>query len=129
MYDIDHDYVRYRYYDLLPAFNRNAYRINNQWDLRNVGEKEDPADDKKLFHRQGEAWIMENTWISGDEYPNDPFNVDLTTGRADMLKRVIPGTYIMEEVEPPAGYVKGFPVGITVKETEQIQIAELEDEK
>lgn len=53
VYDIDHDYVRYRYYDLLPAFNRNAYRINNQWDLRNVGEKEDPADDKKLFHRQG----------------------------------------------------------------------------
>ena len=93
MYEIDHDYVRYRYYDLLPAFNRNAYRINNQWDLRNVGQKEDPADDKKLFHRQGEAWIMENTWMSGDEYPNDPFNVDLTTGRADMLKRVIPGTY------------------------------------
>ena len=129
VYDIDHDYVRYRYYDLLPAFNRNAYRINNQWDLRNVGEKEDPADDKKLFHRQGEAWIMENTWMSGDEYPNDPFNVDLTTGRADMLKRVIPGTYIMEEVEPPAGYVKGFPVGITVKETKQVQNAELEDEK
>lgn len=44
----------------LPAFNRNAYWITTSRDLRNVGEKEDPADDKKLFHRQGEAWIMEN---------------------------------------------------------------------
>lgn len=129
VYDIDHDYVRYRYDDLLSAFNRNAYRINNHEELRNIGEEEDPADDKKLYHRQGEAWIMENTWTTGDRYPNDPFRCALTTGRADMLKRVIPGTYIMEEVEAPAGYVKGFPAGVTVKETRQFQSAELEDEK
>ena len=101
----DNDYVRYRYYDLLPAFNRNAYRINNEQELREIGEEEDPADDQKLYHRQGEAWIMENTWITGEKYPNDPFGAEMTVGQVDMLKRVIPGTYILEELEAPAGYV------------------------
>ena len=129
VYDIDHDYVRYRYNDLLPAFNRNAYKINNCGELRDIGEEEDPADDKKLYHRQGEAWIMENVWTTGDRYPDDPFHYASGTGQADMLKRVIPGTYIMEEAEAPAGYVKGFPIGLTVRETRQVQNAELVDEK
>ena len=98
VYDIDNDYIRYRYYDLLPAFNRNAYRINNEQELREIGEEEDPADDQKLYHRQGEAWIMENTWITGEKYPNDPFGEEMTVGQVDMLKRVIPGTYILEAV-------------------------------
>ena len=129
VYDIDNDYVRYRYYDLLPAFNRNAYRINNEQELREIGEEEDPADDQKLYHRQGEAWIMENTWITGEKYPNDPFGAEMTVGQVDMLKRVIPGTYILEELEAPAGYVQSLPVGVTVTETTGIQAAELQDGK
>lgn len=129
VYDIDHDYVRYRYDDLLPAYNRNAYQINDEPDLRNIGDEEDPADDKKLFHRQGEAWIMENTWISGEQYPNDPFEDVMTVGQEDMLKRVIPGTYILEEVEAPAGYVQSLPIGVTVTDTAEVQKTELQDEK
>ena len=82
-----------------------------------MGEEEDPADDQKLYHRQGEAWIMENTWITGEKYPNDPFGAEMTVGQVDMLKRVIPGTYILEELEAPAGYVQSLPIGVTVTET------------
>lgn len=129
VYDIDHDFVRYRYYDSLPSFNRNAYRINSREELYEIGAAEDPNDDAKLYHRQGEAWIMENTWISGEKYPNDPFQDDMTAGKADTLKRVIPGTYIMEELEAPAGYKKSLPSGVTVKEETQVQRAELEEER
>ncbi|ADL03061.1 SpaA isopeptide-forming pilin-related protein [Lacrimispora saccharolytica] len=129
IYDIDGDYVRYRYDDLLSAYNDAAYKINDKTGVEDIGEAEDTTDDKKLYHRQGEAWIMENTWITGEKYPNDPFQADATVGQADMLKRVIPGTYIMEEVKAPAGYTKGFPEGITVTETTEIQKAGMEDEK
>lgn len=129
VYDIDHDYVRYRYYDLLPAFNRNAYRINSRKELLDIGKEEDLADDRKLYHRQGEAWIMENTWLSGERYPNDPFKDDMTAGQADTLKRVIPGMYILEETAAADGYVKSFPAGITILESDKVQKAELEDEK
>ena len=72
---------------------------------------------------------MENTWITGEKYPNDPFGVEMTVGQVDMLKRVIPGTYILEELEAPAGYVQSLPVGVTVTETTGKQAAELQDEK
>jgi len=129
VYDIDGDYVRYRYDDLLSAYNDASYGINNQTGMKDVGEEENTTDDKKLYHRQGEAWVMENTWISGEKYPNDPFKGDLTVGQADMLKRVIPGAYILEEVTAPSGYTKGFPEGITVAETEDVQKTGMEDEK
>ena len=129
VYDIDGDFVRYKYEDLLPAYNNSAYRINNKADMEAIGNEEDTTDDKKLYYRQGEAWVMENTWISGEKYPNDPFQADQTVGQADMLKRVIPGTYIMEEVKAPSGYAKGLPVGVTVTETTKVQNAGMEDEK
>ncbi len=129
IYDIDGDYVRYKYDDLLSAYNGAAYRINDQTGIEDVGEEENLADDPKLYHRQGESWIMENTWITGEAYPNDPFQADMTVGQADMLKRVIPGTYIMEEVKPPAGYTKGFPEGVTISETREVQRIGMEDEK
>lgn len=97
--------------------------------MEDIGEEEDTTDDKKLYHRQGEAWIMENTWITGEKYPNDPFKTEMTVGQADMIKRVIPGTYILEEVKAPAGYAKGFPEGITVTETREVQKTGMEDEK
>ncbi len=129
VYDIDGDYVRYKYDDLLSAYNSASYSINNQTNMKDVGEEEDATDDKKLYHRQGESWVMENTWISGEKYPNDPFKGDMTVGQADMLKRVIPGTYIMEEVTAPSGYTKGLPEGITVTETKDVQKTGMEDEK
>ena len=129
IYDIDGDYVRYRYDDLLSAYNDAAHKIDGKTGMEDIGEEEDTTDDKKLYHRQGEAWIMENTWITGEKYPNDPFQADATVGQADMLKRVIPGTYIMEEVKAPAGYTKGFPEGITVTETTEIQKSGMEDQK
>ncbi len=129
VYDIDGDYIRYKYDDLLPAYNNAAYRINNKADTKDIGKEEDTADDKKLYHRQGEAWIMENTWITGEKYPNDPFKTDMTVGQADMLKRVIPGTYIMEEIKVPSGYTKGFPEGVAIKETREVQETGMEDEK
>lgn len=129
VYDIDGDYVRYKYEDLLPAYNNAAYKINDKASMKAIGNEEDTTDDGKLYHRQGEAWVMENTWITGEKYPNDPFQADQTVGQADMLKRVIPGTYIMEEVKAPSGYAKGLPVGITVTETDKIQNAGMEDEK
>jgi hypothetical protein len=129
VYDIDGDYVRYKYDDLLPAYNNAAYRINDKSGMEDIGKEEDITDDKKLYHRQGESWVMENTWITGEKYPNDPFKADMTVGQADMLKRVIPGTYIMEEIKAPSGYAKGFPEGVTVKETREVQKTGLEDEK
>lgn len=129
LYDIDGDYIRYQYDDLLPAFNDAAYRINNRAGMEEIGAEEDVNDDGKLYHRQGEAWIMENTWITGEAYPNDPFKRDMTVGQADMLKRVIPGTYIMEELEAPSGYVKGLPAGLTVGEMAAVQNTEMVDEK
>jgi hypothetical protein len=129
VYDIDGDFVRYKYDDLLPAYNNAAYRINDKTGMENIGKEEDLTDDKKLYHRQGEAWVMENTWISGEKFPNDPFKADMTIGQADMLKRVIPGTYILEEVKAPSGYTKGFPEGVTVIETREVQKTGMEDEK
>ena len=129
VYDIDGDFVRYKYDDLLPAYNNAAYRINDKTGMKDIGKEEDLTEDKKLYHRQGEAWVMENTWISGEKYPNDPFKADMTIGQADMLKRVIPGTYILEEVKAPSGYTKGFPEGVTVLETREVQKTGMEDEK
>ena len=129
VYDIDGDYVRYKYDDLLSAYNDASYSINKQTGMKDVGEEENTTDDKKLYHRQGESWVMENTWITGEKYPNDPFKGDMTVGQADMLKRVIPGTYIMEEVTAPSGYTKGLPEGITVTETKNVQKTGMEDEK
>jgi uncharacterized surface anchored protein len=129
IYDIDGDYVRYKYDDLLEAYNRAAYRINDHSGRDAIGSEEDITDDPSLYHRQGEAWVMENTWTTGEKYPNDPFQTVMTAGQADMLKRVIPGTYIMEEVKAPSGYQKGFPQGITVEETKEVQATGMEDPK
>lgn len=129
IYDIDGDYVRYKYDDLLDAYNKAAYRINEETDKAAIGNEEDTTDGPKLYHRQGDAWVIENTWITGDKYPNDPFQTDVTVGQADMLKRVIPGIYIMEEVKAPSGYQKGFPQGITVEETKEVQTTGMEDPK
>lgn len=129
IYDRDGDYVRYRYEDLLNAYNRAAYQIKDQDSLEEVGEPENESDDEKLWRRSGEADLIPNIWISGEHSPNDPRENTMTWGQADMLKRVYPGTYIMEELEAPEGYVRSMPEAVAVGETEEIQKAVMSDER
>lgn len=112
--------------------------------------------DNLLYRRLGDAYLMENVWTTGENTPNDPFDTQLVNtvgnaaegthtilkgsetgndvysrtgagGQADMLKRVNTGTYIMEELISPAGYVKSLPVGVTVNEDTNLQYAEMTD--
>lgn len=129
IYDRDGDYVRYRYEDLLEAYNRAAHQIKDHNSLMKVGEPENEADDEKLWHRSGEAYLIPNIWISGEHSPNDPNESTMTWGQADMLKRIYPGTYIMEELEAPEGYVRSMPEAVAVGETEEIQKAVMSDER
>lgn len=115
VYDRDGDYVRYRYEDRLHAFNWNAWEILEESRLFQTGKE------SFLFHRQGEAYLIENTWYTGEAVPNAPVRSKLTDGKADLLKRVPAGIYILEELRAPSGYVKAMPSGLTVEETTQIQ--------
>lgn len=128
IYDRDGDYVRYQYSDSLKGFNDNAYRIDTNDGLRNIGsDPETDADDKPLHHRQGEAYLIENTWTTGERTPNDSFQTEMTAGQVDVLKRVPAGTYIMEELKAPEGYVKTLPVGLTVNDSTKVQTARVTD--
>lgn len=112
--------------------------------------------DNILYRRLGDAYLMENIWLTGENTPNDPFDstkadtVGNTSdgsdtisntgetgndvysstnagGQADMLKRVNIGTYIMEELSAPQGFVTALPAGVTVSENTQIQYTEMTD--
>lgn len=112
LYDRNGELVRNKEQDLLEKYRQAAYVIRDKGDI---------------YHRYGESYILENTWFSGDMTPNDPFHHQIAEGQADILKRVPAGTYIMEEIKAPDGYTKGFPVGITVEETNQLQTAKMVD--
>lgn len=131
VYDRDGDFIYDRYSDHLTQFNQDAYLIKEADSVFDKGLLWDESDnrDEKLYMREGDNYILENTWISGDKTPNDPFGTGPAAGRADMLKRVVPGTYIMEELTPPAGYARAFPVCVTVEESAQVQRAQMTDEK
>ena len=129
IYDMDGDYVRYRFHPLLFAWNKNSYRINSRKELTDIGSPLDEKDDRKLYYRQGENWIIENRWISGESQPDNPFNTQTTVGQGDVLKRVTPGVYILEEEKAPAGYERGFPQAITVGEKAETQRAAMENKK
>ena len=122
VYDRDGDYVRYRYSDLLRAYNANAWDLQLKAALYDIGnDPEKREDDRPLYHRQGEAYLMENSWITGDEMPNDPFHTRIGDGQVDVLKRVPVGTYILEETRALSGYAKRMPAGLTVEETCEVQ--------
>ncbi len=112
LYDRNGDLVREKEQDLQRDYRQAAYRIEERG---------------TIFHRYGESYILENTWMTGDETPNDPFHTLVKDGQADILKRVPAGTYILEEVKTPDGYTKGFPAGITVEETSALQNSEMTD--
>lgn len=131
VYDRDGDFIYDRYSDHLEQYNNDAYMVKEHDDVFDKGQLWDEHDNRneKLYMRRGDHYILENTWTSGDKTPNDPFSNELSAGQADMLKRVIPGTYIMEELVPSEGYAKAFPVCVAVKETDEIQSAEIVNEK
>ncbi|MEG0813810.1 MAG: SpaA isopeptide-forming pilin-related protein [Clostridium sp.] len=122
IYDRDGDYVRYKYDDRLKAYNDNAYCIEINKNRKDIGfDVTSPLDDKKLYHRLGEGHLIENTWTTGEKTPNDPFTKGMTAGQADRLKRIPVGTYILEELKAPEGYVKTMPVAMTVKDDTRVQ--------
>ena len=122
-----------------------------------AGQGDIHSTDFPLYRRLGDAYIINNTWLTGENTPNDPFDITkidtvgntaagkntisgdgLTAndvyssstwsgGQADMLKRLPRSLYIMEELEAPAGYVKGMPVPITMNEKDNVQTAEMVD--
>ncbi len=122
-----------------------------------AGQGDIHSTDFPLYRRLGDAYIINNTWVTGENTPNDPFDTTLidtvdntaagkntishdgltgndvysssthSGGQADMLKRLPRSLYIMEELEAPAGYVKGMPVPITMNEMDNVQQAEMVD--
>lgn len=129
VYDRDGDYLGYRYDDLLKAYDRAAYTLQDEDTVYDIGDPEDLSDDSLIRHRDGEAWIVPNIWISGESTPQDPADETLTWGQPDLLRRVIPGTYIMEELKAPDGYVRALPIAVCVEEKTDVQKVSMTDEK
>ena len=119
VYDRDGEFLYFRYNEALRDDDRNAYSIETHESLERLQET--------LYRRQGEAYLMENTWSTGDLAVNDPFLRQIGSGQADVLKRMAPGTYILEEKQAPDGYAKAMPVALTVEETNEAQITVLEN--
>ena len=120
LYDRNGEFVRSQHSDNLGAYNHAAYAVQ---------EYETQVDENQaLLHRNGEAYVMENTWTTSEQYPNDPFTSVVKEGSADILERVAAGTYIMEELEAPEGFAKALPMGISVEETARIQTVTMVDE-
>lgn len=114
LYDRNDDQVRYHDSDHLEDYNKAAYTIEMDDGLH---KKE-----KNLYHRAGESYILENTWVTSEKTPNDPFQSQITDGQPDILKRIPAGTYIMEELKAPDGYLKAMPTGIVVEESPSTQL-------
>lgn len=113
LYDRNNDPVRYRDSDKLEHNHEASYTIEPDESLHNITTK--------LYHRKGENYILENTWVTSDQTPNDPFHNQMTDGQPDILKRIPSGTYIMEELKAPDGYLKTMPKGVLVEETDAVQ--------
>ena len=120
IFDRDGEKLGFQYDDLLDKYGLAGYRITEDPEL--YGEE-------PLLHRQGESWIIPNTWTSGTENPQDPNNLNITTGQADLLRRVEPGSYIMEELDAPKGYVRALPVAVQVEECAEVQRVSMVNEK
>lgn len=118
--DRDGEAIGYQYDDLLEEYGLAGYRITEDPEI--YGEE-------SLLHRQGEAWIIPNHWVSGTVNPQDPQKQERTFGQADVIRRVPSGTYIMEELVAPDGYVRAMPVAVQVNETVDVQKVTMVNEK
>lgn len=116
VHDRNGNYVRYDYSDEIKEYDSASYAC-----------REDTDEAVNIYHRYGEGYVLQNTWVTSEYAPNDPFNEMMTDGQADIIKRLPEGTYIMEELKTPDGYVSSFPVGVTVKEQETMQYAKMVD--
>ena len=129
VYDRDGDYIGYEYDDLLESYNRATFAFQEAEKVLSIGDPEKEEDDWPLYHRKGEAFLIPNIWMSGEKTPNDPTDFQMTAGQPDLLRRVIPGTYILEELEAPKGYAKAFPSAVSMEEKTEIQRVSVTDEK
>ncbi len=120
LYDRNNDPVRVQDTDGLEAYNHAAYAVKEHAALHDSREK--------LEHRLGEAYVTENTWITSESHPNDPFTQTLTEGSGDILERVPAGCYIMEEVQAPDGFARALPMAVQVQETDTVQTVTMTDE-
>ena len=112
--DRDGEMVTFRYDDLLESWNRAAYRILDHELLFSPDWEEDEKEKTALVHRLGESEIIPNVWKSGES--------------AEILRRIVPGTYILEERKAPEGYARSLPVAVPVEETGRIQRISMTDE-
>lgn len=119
VFDRDGDFLWFWPDPALEQQNRNGYEIHSSEELNQTG--------RSLYRRQGESFLMENTWRTGDQQVNDPFAETIGPGQADVLERIMPGSYILEEKTPPAGWTKGLPQAVTVKESLENQTISVEN--
>ena len=130
LYDRNGDFVRYKNSDNLEEYNRAAYALDDHDKLFDGKAEAEKQIQDRLYHRLGESYILENSWLSSDKTPNDPFEEELTEGQPDLLKRIPAGTYILEELAVPekTGYTKAFPVGVTVEEKQTVRAVSICDD-
>lgn len=117
--DRDGDPLCFRQNGALGCNNQNSYQIQTPKQLLQTEET--------MYRRLGEGYLMENTWRTGDKNVNDPFSNEVSGGQPDVLERIAPGWYILEEKTPPDGWGRMMPAAVTVKETEQEQTISVEE--
>lgn len=127
LYDRNGDFVRYRDSDHLERYNQASYGLQEPAVLYDSEPAKEEQERAALHHRLGESYLLENVWMTSERTPNDPFQEEQTEGQPDLLKRVPAGTYIMEELHAPEGYLRGMPVGVLVQEQVEIQKSEMTD--
>ena len=110
LYDRNGEFVRYKNSDNLEEYNDAAYALDDHEALYDGDAAKEHQMQDRLYHRSGESYILENTWMTSDKTPNDPFSEEELPGQADVLKRLPAGTYILEELAAPEGegYTKAF---------------------
>ena len=130
LYDRNGDFVRYKDSDNLEEYNKAAYALDEHGILYDGVSDQEVQTQDRLYHRKGESYILENTWMTSDKTPNDPFASEELAGQADLLTRLPAGTYIMEELAVPEGkgYTIALPTGITVEESSVIKRVEVVDD-
>ena len=129
LYDRDGEFIGYRQGELLKEYNQACFGVYDPVELYGSDRKDNIPLGVSLKHRLGEARIIPNIWRTGVLYPQDPSNQEMTEGQKDLLRRVVPGTYIMEEIEVPKGYARAMPVALTVEDADQLQKTSMTNER